>query len=428
MFCNKFLDKFYRAGQPAPAEQLVPAEAGQPGETGPHGPPGPPGHPGSPGQPGALGPKDEWWDKDEAEDLNTPPTNFGQNVHHQIDRQNTQIGQIEPNSTDQLGQIEPNSTDHLGQIEHNSTAQNPPRTESDHSDNAKNGEEQNEMSSNEKIAEDELKQKFDRKKAELKQAGFKNSYKQEIDKTVAKELGLCFTTIYAWKRELGQTTPNQKYTHSEQKELMKRYYEIKDKTPKIKLWLLMTLMVRTGCGSFHVTLSACAEACRISPEFRSYTSALWALSGHVANGIIPLGCGAGQPLDSERPAVHFRKLTVHVTTVWLHFELDGATKPLPLSDLRSMTIFVLSALVLRKFISESALSTSPLFGCTSNWMARQNLKMLGNQKRKQWNFLSGAFGFLLGLLLLLFKLDTCSYLPLYPDIFKAHLPAVVTHV
>uniref|UniRef100_A0A914HRH7 Uncharacterized protein n=1 Tax=Globodera rostochiensis TaxID=31243 RepID=A0A914HRH7_GLORO len=44
-----------------------------------------------------------WWDKGEAaEDLKMPaPTNFGQNVHHQIDRQNTQIGQIEPNSTDQ---------------------------------------------------------------------------------------------------------------------------------------------------------------------------------------------------------------------------------------------------------------------------------------------------------------------------------------
>uniref|UniRef100_A0A914HPX8 Uncharacterized protein n=1 Tax=Globodera rostochiensis TaxID=31243 RepID=A0A914HPX8_GLORO len=87
-----------------------------------------------------------WWDKGEAEDLKTPaPTNFGQNVHHQIDRQNTQIGQIEPNSTDQLGQIEPNSTDqnspitesdHSGQIEPNSTDQNPPLTESDHSDNA----------------------------------------------------------------------------------------------------------------------------------------------------------------------------------------------------------------------------------------------------------------------------------------------------
>uniref|UniRef100_A0A914HRE3 Uncharacterized protein n=1 Tax=Globodera rostochiensis TaxID=31243 RepID=A0A914HRE3_GLORO len=54
-----------------------------------------------------------WWDKGEvAEDLKRPaPTNFGQNVHHQIDRQNTQIGQIEPNSTDQLGQINSNSTD-----------------------------------------------------------------------------------------------------------------------------------------------------------------------------------------------------------------------------------------------------------------------------------------------------------------------------
>uniref|UniRef100_A0A914HUV2 Uncharacterized protein n=1 Tax=Globodera rostochiensis TaxID=31243 RepID=A0A914HUV2_GLORO len=65
-----------------------------------------------------------WWDKGEAEDLKMPaPTNFGQNVHHQIDRQNTQIGQIEPNSTDQPGQIEPNSTNQLGQIEPNSTNQ-----------------------------------------------------------------------------------------------------------------------------------------------------------------------------------------------------------------------------------------------------------------------------------------------------------------
>uniref|UniRef100_A0A914HNR7 Transposase n=1 Tax=Globodera rostochiensis TaxID=31243 RepID=A0A914HNR7_GLORO len=144
---------------------------------------------------------DEWWDKDEAaEDLKTPaPTNFGQNVHHQIDRQNTQIRQIEPNSTDQLGQIEPNSTDQLGQIEPNSTDQNP-LTESDHSDKA------NLIENN---AEDERKHK-----------------------TVAKELGLNFTTIYKWKNELGQTTSN-KYPLGDQKELMKRYYEIKEQNSKI---------------------------------------------------------------------------------------------------------------------------------------------------------------------------------------------------
>uniref|UniRef100_A0A914HPH6 Uncharacterized protein n=1 Tax=Globodera rostochiensis TaxID=31243 RepID=A0A914HPH6_GLORO len=108
------------------------------------------------------------WDNDEAEDLKTPaPTNFEQNVS-QIDRQNTQIGQIEPNSTDQ----------------------NPPLNESDHSDNA----------------EDERK--------------------------LAKELGLGVTTIYKWKRKLGQTKPN-KYPHSKQKELIKLYYEIKHKKPKI---------------------------------------------------------------------------------------------------------------------------------------------------------------------------------------------------
>uniref|UniRef100_A0A914H2C9 Uncharacterized protein n=1 Tax=Globodera rostochiensis TaxID=31243 RepID=A0A914H2C9_GLORO len=122
-----------------------------------------------------------WWDKDEAEDLKMPaPTNFGQNVHHQIDRQNTQIGQIEPNSTDQKA----------------------PLTESDHFDNAKHGEEIS-------IAEDEQKHK-----------------------TVAKEMGLSFKTIYNWKRELGQSKPKHKHSDSEQKELMKRYYEIKDTNPK----------------------------------------------------------------------------------------------------------------------------------------------------------------------------------------------------
>uniref|UniRef100_A0A914I0I3 Transposase n=1 Tax=Globodera rostochiensis TaxID=31243 RepID=A0A914I0I3_GLORO len=69
-------------------------------------------------------------------------------------------------------------------------------------------------------------------KAELKRDGFKSSYKNELDKTVAKELGLSFTTIYKWKSELGQTTPN-KYPHSEQTELMKCYYEIKDQNPKM---------------------------------------------------------------------------------------------------------------------------------------------------------------------------------------------------
>uniref|UniRef100_A0A914H9E4 Transposase n=1 Tax=Globodera rostochiensis TaxID=31243 RepID=A0A914H9E4_GLORO len=172
-----------------------------------------------------------WWDKGESEDLKTPPpTNFGQNVHHQIDRQNTQIGQIEPNSTDQLGQIEPNSTDQLGQIEPNSKDQNPPLAESDHSDNAKNYEEQNELM--QEITSNE-KQKFTQMKAELKLAGFKNCYHHEIDVTVAKEMGLSFMTIYRWKNEIDQTKPNHKYALSKQKELMKHYFEIKDKTPKI---------------------------------------------------------------------------------------------------------------------------------------------------------------------------------------------------
>uniref|UniRef100_A0A914HS87 Transposase n=1 Tax=Globodera rostochiensis TaxID=31243 RepID=A0A914HS87_GLORO len=296
-----------------------------------------------------------WWDKGEAaEDLKTPaPTNFGQNVHHQIDRQNTEIGQIEPNSTDHLGQIEPNSTDHLGQIEPNSTDQlgqiepnstdhlgqiepnstdqlgqiepnltdqlgqiepnstdqlgqiepnltdqlgqiepnstdqNPPLTESDHCGQIKpNAEDERKRKIIDKFhaMKDEFKQKgknttkewnqieeeiakdlkvsrkkiykwkkefglsrkvfyekeehkhlvekFDQRKAELKRDGFKNSYKHEIDETVAKELGLNFKTIYAWKSELGQTKPNHKHSHSEQKELIKRYYEIKDQNPK----------------------------------------------------------------------------------------------------------------------------------------------------------------------------------------------------
>uniref|UniRef100_A0A914HS15 Transposase n=1 Tax=Globodera rostochiensis TaxID=31243 RepID=A0A914HS15_GLORO len=62
-------------------------------------------------------------------------------------------------------------------------------------------------------------------KAELTRAGFKNSYKQEIDKTVTKELGLNFTTIYAWKRELGQTMTN--YSDNEKFEIVKKLMRMK---------------------------------------------------------------------------------------------------------------------------------------------------------------------------------------------------------
>uniref|UniRef100_A0A914HRV3 Transposase n=1 Tax=Globodera rostochiensis TaxID=31243 RepID=A0A914HRV3_GLORO len=207
-----------------------------------------------------------WWDKGEAEDLKTPaPTNFRQNVHHQIDRQNTQIGQIEPNSTDQLGQIEPNSTDQIGQIEPNSTDQigqiepnstdqgqiEPNSTDqgqiepnsTDQGQIEPNSTDQGQIEPNStdqigqiehNIAEDERKQKFDQRKAELKRDGFKNSYNHEIDESVAKELNLSFITIYKWKRKLGQTRPKHKHSHSEQKELMKRYYEIKDQYLKIR--------------------------------------------------------------------------------------------------------------------------------------------------------------------------------------------------
>uniref|UniRef100_A0A914HSD2 Transposase n=1 Tax=Globodera rostochiensis TaxID=31243 RepID=A0A914HSD2_GLORO len=240
------------------------------------------------------------------------PTNFGQNVHHQIDRQNTQIGQIEPNSTDQLGQIDPKTeqnpplteSDHSGQIEPNSSDQNPPLTESDHSGQIEpNSTDQNAHlteSDHSDYAEDEQKrniidkfqamkdefkqkgkfsakewnqieekiakhlkvnrskiyewkkefglsrkafyaeeerkhlvEKFNEMKAELTQAGLKNSYSNQIDEIVAKELGISFVTIYKWKSELGQIEPKHKHPHSKQMELMKRYYEIKDQIPKI---------------------------------------------------------------------------------------------------------------------------------------------------------------------------------------------------
>uniref|UniRef100_A0A914HSK0 Uncharacterized protein n=1 Tax=Globodera rostochiensis TaxID=31243 RepID=A0A914HSK0_GLORO len=112
-----------------------------------------------------------WWDNDKDEEWHK--LTLEQNLH-QIDQQNTQIGQIEPNSTDQLGQIEPNSTDQLGQIEPNSTDQ---------------------------LGEIEP-----------------NSTDQNPPLT-------------EWKRKLGQTKSN-KHSHSEQKELMKHYYEIKDKNSK----------------------------------------------------------------------------------------------------------------------------------------------------------------------------------------------------
>uniref|UniRef100_A0A914HR41 Transposase n=1 Tax=Globodera rostochiensis TaxID=31243 RepID=A0A914HR41_GLORO len=69
-------------------------------------------------------------------------------------------------------------------------------------------------------------------KAELKRAGFKNSYPTQLNETVAKELGLSDRTIYNWKQKLGQTGANN-YAHNKQKEfLMKSYYKIKDKNPK----------------------------------------------------------------------------------------------------------------------------------------------------------------------------------------------------
>uniref|UniRef100_A0A914HQV0 Uncharacterized protein n=1 Tax=Globodera rostochiensis TaxID=31243 RepID=A0A914HQV0_GLORO len=114
-----------------------------------------------------------WWDKGEAEDLKTPaPTNFEQNVHNQIDRQNTQIGQIEPNSTDQNPPL--TESNHSGQIEPNSTDQNPPLTESDHFDNANEEQSQGmeEMTSSENIAEDERKPK--RKIFKKRMGGNKN--------------------------------------------------------------------------------------------------------------------------------------------------------------------------------------------------------------------------------------------------------------
>uniref|UniRef100_A0A914HT30 Uncharacterized protein n=1 Tax=Globodera rostochiensis TaxID=31243 RepID=A0A914HT30_GLORO len=105
---------------------------------------------------------DEWWDNDKADEWDK--ITLEQNVLHQIDRQNTQIGQIGPDSTDQNPPL--TESDHFGQIEPNSTDQNPP-------------------------------------------------------------------PLTEWKQKLGQTKPQHKYSQNEQKELMKRYYEIKDKNTKI---------------------------------------------------------------------------------------------------------------------------------------------------------------------------------------------------
>uniref|UniRef100_A0A914H6B2 Helix-turn-helix domain-containing protein n=1 Tax=Globodera rostochiensis TaxID=31243 RepID=A0A914H6B2_GLORO len=151
-----------------------------------------------------------WWDKGEAaEDLKTPaPTNFGQNVHHQIDRQNTQIGQIEPNSTDQLGQIEPNSTDQLGQIEPNSTdqlGQIEPNSTDQLGQIEPNSTDQNSL-----LTESDHSGRIE-----------PNSIDQNPPLT-------------EWKSELGQTTQH-KHSHSEQNELMKRYYQIKDQSPKMSV-------------------------------------------------------------------------------------------------------------------------------------------------------------------------------------------------
>uniref|UniRef100_A0A914H8A3 Transposase n=1 Tax=Globodera rostochiensis TaxID=31243 RepID=A0A914H8A3_GLORO len=82
-------------------------------------------------------------------------------------------------------------------------------------------------------------------KAELTRAGFKNSYKNEIDETVAKELSLSLATIYNWKSELGQIGTN--YSNDEKLEIVKKLMQMEsahsgadkksckeiDKNPKI---------------------------------------------------------------------------------------------------------------------------------------------------------------------------------------------------
>uniref|UniRef100_A0A914HKW2 Uncharacterized protein n=1 Tax=Globodera rostochiensis TaxID=31243 RepID=A0A914HKW2_GLORO len=218
---------------------------------------------------------DGWWDKGEAaEDLKTPPTNFGQNVHHQIDRQNIQNGQIEPNSTDQLGQIEPNSTDQLEQIEPNSIDQNPALTESDHSGILIGGpflpnkmEEfcililvaffiTKSLDKAESVQLEELEeltlQTFDElfvdewwdkdeaaEDLQRSPTNFGQNVHHQIDRqnTQIGQIEPNSTdqnaALTEWKRKLGQTTPNE-YAHSKQNELMKRYYKIKGKNPKIR--------------------------------------------------------------------------------------------------------------------------------------------------------------------------------------------------
>uniref|UniRef100_A0A914H6I0 Uncharacterized protein n=1 Tax=Globodera rostochiensis TaxID=31243 RepID=A0A914H6I0_GLORO len=223
---------------------------------------------------------EEWWDNEEAEDLQRPPTNFGQIEPNSTDQnplltESDHFGQIEPNSTDQnplltesdhFGQIEPNSTDqnplltesdHFGQIEHNSidqnppltesdhfgqiepnlTDQNPPLTESDHSDNAKNSEEQShimeEISSNKNIAEDEQKRKIVDKFHEMR-----NKFKQKgkyltkewnrIEDKIAKHLKVSRPKIYEWKKEFGisrKIGPN--YSDDEKLKIVKKLMQIK---------------------------------------------------------------------------------------------------------------------------------------------------------------------------------------------------------
>uniref|UniRef100_A0A914H1F3 Uncharacterized protein n=1 Tax=Globodera rostochiensis TaxID=31243 RepID=A0A914H1F3_GLORO len=132
-----------------------------------------------------------WWDNDKADEWDK--LTLEQNFLHQIDWQNTQIGQIEPNSTDQnhpftesdhSGQIEPNSTDQnppltesdqLGQIKHNSTDQNPPLTD------------ENEIASNKNIAENERKRKIVDKFHAMK-ADFKHKRKSDKEMNWASVL------------------------------------------------------------------------------------------------------------------------------------------------------------------------------------------------------------------------------------------------
>uniref|UniRef100_A0A183CCN9 Transposase n=1 Tax=Globodera pallida TaxID=36090 RepID=A0A183CCN9_GLOPA len=85
-----------------------------------------------------------------------------------------------------------------------------------------------EVEKQEKIAE------FDKLKKEFKTRTEGMSYDmKKIDEKIAQKLGVCRTTFYNWKNEIGILKKQKRHTEAEKAEFVKQFYKIEEENPKM---------------------------------------------------------------------------------------------------------------------------------------------------------------------------------------------------